>query len=96
MPLRFEGGQPQPMGVRAAAAKMAEWIAATEKKADLTPEEGRLVSAVANFFADEYDRISTDNERLTRDVQGLTEQIAALERKLMEIARLAHTEAGNE
>jgi hypothetical protein len=95
MPLRFNrAGQPEPMGVRAAAAKMAVLVAASEKGAELTADEVRIVSAVASFFADEYDRISTDNERLTRDVGELRSQVQALETRLMEIARMAQTEVG--
>ena len=88
VPLRFNKatGQPEPMGVRAAAAKMAEWIASTEKKADLTEEEGKLVAAVAAFFADEYERISTDNERMERDILELRQQIVQLEERIRDLS----------
>jgi hypothetical protein len=86
VPLRFnKQGQPEPMGVRAAAAKMAEWIATTDKKADLTAEEGRLVAAVAEFFADEYTRISTANEQMERDIRELRAQIIQLEDRVREL-----------
>jgi hypothetical protein len=66
------------MGVRAAAAKMAVLVATSEKGAELTADEVRIVSAVASFFADEYSRISDSNERLTRelaDIAALLERI---------------------
>jgi hypothetical protein len=79
VPLRFDrAGQVEPMGVRAAAAKMAQWIAAGEKGTELTADEAKIVAAVAFFFADEYERISTANEHLTRVVTDLNEQVAAL------------------
>jgi sulfur relay (sulfurtransferase) DsrC/TusE family protein len=79
VPLRYDThGLPEPLGVRAAAAKMAQWIAAGEKGIELTADEAKIVAAVAFFFADEYERISTANEHLTRVVTDLNEQVAAL------------------
>lgn len=84
--MRFVGGKPQPLGVRAAATKMALIVAETEKGTGLTTAEARYVTAVAAFFADEYERISTDNEHCRRDIQVMKQQILELEARVLDLA----------
>ena len=96
VPLRFsKGGRPEPLGVRAAAAKMSEIVATTEKRDDLTPDELRIVLAVSDFFAEEYTRISEENERLAGEVSELQAQIRALEDRLRDVPPMA-TDGGVE
>jgi hypothetical protein len=80
--IRWEGGKPSPMGVRAAAVKMARIVAETEKGEALTPGETKIADAIGTFFGDEYERISNANDELTR-------QLGDLGARLLEIARLA-------
>lgn len=90
--LRFDAaGHPVPMGTRAAAVKMGLIVAAEAKGqgSELTADDAKMVTAVSAFFASEYERISTANEEQAK-------QIHQLERKLMEIARLADVGDGDQ
>jgi hypothetical protein len=78
-------GFPDPVGVRAAAVRMGLIIAAETKGDTLTEDDTKMVTGAVGFLADEYTRISAANDELQR-------VNAELEARLLEIARLAHTE----
>lgn len=68
VPLRFDArGHAVPMGVRAAAVKMALLIAAETKGEPLTEGDIKMVTAAVGFVADEYARISVANDKLTAE-----------------------------
>jgi hypothetical protein len=69
VPLRFEGGQPQPMGVEAVAVKMGLIVAQEDKGAErLTEGEQRAVTVASKYLGTEYSRVADSNERLMREL----------------------------
>jgi hypothetical protein len=73
VPLRYnKQNQPEPMGVRAAAVRMALIIAAETKGEPLTADDIKMVTAAVGFVADEYARIATANDQLTATNHELT------------------------
>ena len=81
--LRYDShGHANPIGVRAAAVKMGLILAAETKGSTLTEDDARIVTAAVAFLADEYTRISDDNERLTRELAEAHAANAALLERL--------------
>jgi hypothetical protein len=78
-------GFPDPVGVRAAAVRMGLIIAAETKGDTLTEDDTKMVTGAVGFLADEYERLAGANDELVK-------VNAELEARLLEIARLAHTE----
>jgi hypothetical protein len=103
--INYQGGVPQPMGLRKACVKMALIEAETSRtqplaKSDadmlqqirtevgpmqLTDAEAAMAAHIGVFYCSEYERLAGANDELVK-------VNAELEARLLEIARLAHTE----
>lgn len=78
--IQYRAGIPQPLGVPATAERLAVAAGMATVHRELTKDEGLIVLAVAQMFAEEIAALDAQIDELRRQVYELTDRLIDLTR----------------